>query len=75
MSLLELRDCSLNGAGMIAIAASINKINQLVIYRCGEISIKSWKEMAKNISKRNAPVSFYKERFKNFLITLLFQLT
>ena len=57
MSRLELWNCSLIDAGIIAIAASINKINQLKIYSCDEISMESCDALAKNICERNSPVS------------------
>ena len=57
MSRLHIRDCSLDDAGMVAIAASVNKINQLKIWNCCEISVKGWVELAKHISNRNLPVS------------------
>ena len=57
MSRLHIRDCSLDDAGMVAIAASVNKINQLKIWNCSEISVKDWVELAKHINNRNLPVS------------------
>ena len=57
MSLLDIRDCSLDDAGITAIAPSINKINQLKIGLCNNISVRGWTELAKHISNRNSPVS------------------
>ena len=57
MSLLELELCSLNNAGIVAIASSINKIDQLIINNHGKISKETCKELAKNIRERNSPVS------------------
>ena len=57
MSRLNIKNCSLDDAGIAAIAASINKINQLDISWCDGISVNDWTELAKHISNRNSPVS------------------
>ena len=57
MSGLEIRYCSLDDAEISALAPSINKINQLEIWRCNDISVRGWTELAKHISNRNSPVS------------------
>ena len=57
MSRLHISECSLDDAGITAIAPSINKINQLEIWQCKNISVKDWTELAKHISNRNSPVS------------------
>ena len=51
-----MRECSLDDAGITALAPSINKINQLEIWRCNNISVRDWTELAKHISNRNSPV-------------------
>ena len=57
MSGLHISKCSLDDAGIAALAPSINKINQLVIEWCSDISVRGWTELAKHISNRNSPVS------------------
>ena len=57
MSRVEISECSLDDAGISALAPSINKINQLVIWWCSDISVRGWTELAKHISNRNSPVS------------------
>ena len=57
MSRVEISECSLDNAGISALAPSINKINQLVIKWCSDISVRGWTELAKHISNRNSPVS------------------
>ena len=49
--------CSLDDAGINALAPSINKINQLAFEWCRDISVRGWTELAKHISNRNSPVS------------------
>ena len=57
MSRLNISRCSLDDAGITAIAPSINKIYQLEIVWCSDISVRGWTELAKHISNRNSPVS------------------
>ena len=57
MSGLNISHCSLDDAGISALAPSINKMNQLEIYLCDNISVRGWTELAKHISNRNSPVS------------------
>ena len=57
MSRLNIKNCSLDDAGIAAIAASVNKINQLDISWYPDISVRGWTELAKHISNRNSPVS------------------
>ena len=57
MSRLNIKNCSLDDDEIAAIAASVNKINQLEIRYCRGISVEGWTELAKHISNRKSPVS------------------
>ena len=52
-----ISDCSLDDARITALAPSINKINQLEMWWCNNISVRGWTKLAKRISNRNLPVS------------------
>ena len=56
MSRLYIRDCSLNDVGIVAIAASINKINQLEVWWCYGVSLSGWTELAIYTNNRNSLV-------------------